>query len=127
IHLEEETVDYSSPTLLRSLPQVLVKNLSPHHTYVLMLLERTANVHGDVGRRDHLHLGDPPVDDRQVEFSDHAERDRAAAGLAVVHLALDEDRLDASLSESLGGGSSCRASADDGDAEAAVGELGTGS
>ena len=129
VHLKEETVDNGGSTLLGSLPQVLVKNLSPHHTYILMLLKRTADVHGDVRRRNHLHLRDSPVDDvqRQVEFADHAERYRAAARLAVVHLSLDEDRLDASLSESFGGGSSRRTSADDGDAEFTVSEVRRGS
>jgi hypothetical protein len=50
--------------------------------------ERPADVDGDVGRLNHLHVPHLPVHEvqRQVELRHHAQRDGAAAQLAVVHL-----------------------------------------
>merc|ERR1719188_2065244 len=101
IHAHEEAVDNSGTVLRRRVPQVAVKHLAPNHADVLVVLQGLANLYLLVRGRDHGHLAHPPVDQlrRQAELSHHAERDRAAAGLAVVELPLDQVRLHAALRE----------------------------
>ncbi|KAM2452487.1 hypothetical protein ACFX1W_009806 [Malus domestica] len=86
----------------RPVLKVLVQHLPPHYPNVLVRLQGLPDVHCHVRRRYHLHLGDAAVDDAQqdVELAHHAERDDTAAGLAVVHFSLDEERLDATLGKS---------------------------
>lgn len=93
-----------SVACLRPAPQEVVEDLAAAHADVLGLAERLPHVDGPVGGADHLHLGHLAVHDLhwQVELLDHAQRDGAAAGLAVVHLAFNDKRLDASLGQRLG-------------------------
>lgn len=111
-----------------SISQVSIKNLPPHHSDVLMRLQRPPNVDGHIRRRDHLHLRHSPIDDvkRQVELTHHAKRNCAAAWLGVIELPFEKERLDTSLSESLCGGSSSRSTADDSHSEVPVADLGAG-
>ncbi|GER49967.1 smr (Small MutS Related) domain-containing protein [Striga asiatica] len=124
VHLEEEAVDDGGASCAGAVAEVGVEDLAADHPDVLVGLEGAADVDGYVGRRDHLHLGDPPVDDvqREVELADHAEGNGAAAGLAVVHLALDQKRLHAALGKGLRCCAAGGAAANHGDSEVSAGD-----
>lgn len=128
VEVEEEAIDDLGAGFGGAVAEVGVEDLAADHADVLVGLEGAADVDGDVGGGDHLHLGDSPVDqvEGEAEFFHHAEGDRAAAGLAVVELALDEDRLHATLGEGLGGGAASRPSSHHRHAEWASREAGAG-
>ena len=120
VHTEEKPVDHSRTALAGALTEIIVEDFAPEHADVLVGLQGLADVNGHVGRGDHLHLADAAVDDigREFELAHHAQGDGAAAGLAVVHLALEEDCFYAALGESLGRAAARRPTAHDGDSEA---------
>mmetsp|Transcript_47301 Transcript_47301/g.146472 ORF Transcript_47301/g.146472 Transcript_47301/m.146472 type:complete len:510 (+) Transcript_47301:401-1930(+) len=125
-HAQEQAVDDRSAVLGSAVPQEGVQDLAPEHADELVVLERLADLHLLVRGRDHGHLADPAVHDvwRKVELLDHAERDGAAAGLAVVQLALDEEGLDARARQGVGAGGAAGAAPDDRHAELpALGQL----
>ena len=82
---------------------------------VVVVAERIqTNVHLAVGGGDHLHVADLAVDDlvRQVEFFDHAERNRSSTWLGVIQLAFKQPGLNSSFGEHLGCTGSTRTTAD---------------
>ena len=122
VELHEEAVDEVGAEGLGALAEEVIHDLTTAHTDVLLVVEGLADVDGAVGGGDHLHLGNLAVDDLfgEVKLANHAEGDGTTAGLAVVHLTLDEEGLAATLGEGLRGAGARGATADDGDAELAA-------
>mmetsp|Transcript_140129 Transcript_140129/g.198604 ORF Transcript_140129/g.198604 Transcript_140129/m.198604 type:complete len:287 (-) Transcript_140129:159-1019(-) len=112
-HAHEETVDQRGTVLLGPLSEEVIKNLAADHPDELVVLERLTDLDFLVGRRDHGHLSDLTIHNvlGKAELVDHAERDRAAARLAVVHLPLDQVGLDSLLGQSICSTGTCRPSA----------------
>mmetsp|Transcript_8947 Transcript_8947/g.37885 ORF Transcript_8947/g.37885 Transcript_8947/m.37885 type:complete len:469 (+) Transcript_8947:245-1651(+) len=122
LELHEQPVHKVGAEALRALAQEVIHHLAAAHADVLLVVQSLADVHRAVGRGDHLHLRNLAVDDLlgEVKLANHAQGDGTAAGLAVVHLALDQERLAAALRERLRGARARGAAADDGDAELAA-------
>mmetsp|Transcript_33863 Transcript_33863/g.106495 ORF Transcript_33863/g.106495 Transcript_33863/m.106495 type:complete len:399 (+) Transcript_33863:23-1219(+) len=123
LDLLDEAGDGLRAQLHRPVAQVGVQHLAPRHADVLVLLERAADVNLAARGRDHLHLAHAPVDDLggERELVHHAQRDRAAARLAVVHLALEQSAINVRrLGKDLCSAGARRAAADDRDAERAA-------
>mmetsp|Transcript_16027 Transcript_16027/g.52205 ORF Transcript_16027/g.52205 Transcript_16027/m.52205 type:complete len:524 (+) Transcript_16027:104-1675(+) len=122
LNLLHKAVDRGGAELNSAVAKVLVHDLTAEHADVLILLEGAAHVNLAARGRDHLHLSHAPIDDvrRQTKLLDHAQRDGAAARLAVVHLALEHGALDVrGLRKDLGGTRARWATADDGYADRA--------
>ena len=126
VHLKEETVDDGGSGGGSALPQIGIEDFAANHSDVLVGLQRLADVDGDIRGRDHLHLGDTPVDDvqRKIELSDHAQRYGAATRLAVVELPLYQERLDAALGQCLSSRPSGGTTSDDSDSKIPASDLG---
>mmetsp|Transcript_67538 Transcript_67538/g.147132 ORF Transcript_67538/g.147132 Transcript_67538/m.147132 type:complete len:485 (-) Transcript_67538:263-1717(-) len=102
-HGHEESVNDLCAILSCPLPQVGVQDLAANHANVLIVCQCLSDLNLLVGRGDHGHLPDAPVDQLRgkVKLPNHAEGNGATARLAVVQLALDEIGLDPCTSKSV--------------------------
>mmetsp|Transcript_8532 Transcript_8532/g.25635 ORF Transcript_8532/g.25635 Transcript_8532/m.25635 type:complete len:295 (-) Transcript_8532:30-914(-) len=105
LNVSHEPVDGHRTALDGAIAEEAIQNLSPRHADVLVGLQSLANVGRPVGRRDHLHPPHPSVDDLRGEFKlfHHAQRNGPTARLGVVHLSLDDERLNAAPGKSFRG------------------------
>ena len=113
----DEAVDGLGSVLDGAVAEVLVHDLTAAHADVLVGLEGVTDVDLDAGGGDEVHLADLAVDDSlgDVELADHAKGDGTAAGLGVVHLALEHDGVDVLLlGEDLGGAGTGGSATNDG-------------
>mmetsp|Transcript_21165 Transcript_21165/g.36347 ORF Transcript_21165/g.36347 Transcript_21165/m.36347 type:complete len:224 (-) Transcript_21165:40-711(-) len=115
LHVKHESIDELGAVLFCAFPEKIIKNLATKHSNVFEWLQSTADIHFAIRGRDHLHFCDLPVNDgfRQIEFGNHAQRDGAAARLAVVHFTLEEEGFNSVLGKSFSGTGASRAASND--------------
>lgn len=98
LEIRDEAGDYARAGGLGAGPEEGVKDLPPDHCDELAWMEGFTEVHGEVRRRDDPHLGDMAVDEPEwdLELVEHAEGDRAPAGLGSSRVSFEEEGLDPS-------------------------------
>mmetsp|Transcript_3157 Transcript_3157/g.5860 ORF Transcript_3157/g.5860 Transcript_3157/m.5860 type:complete len:210 (+) Transcript_3157:1216-1845(+) len=95
----------------------LVHNLTTAHANVFIGLEGITNVDLNIGGRDEFHSAHLTIHSglRNVELPNHTKRNRTSTWLSIIHLPLEQDRVNILLlRKDLSSASSRRSSAHDG-------------
>mmetsp|Transcript_16662 Transcript_16662/g.33604 ORF Transcript_16662/g.33604 Transcript_16662/m.33604 type:complete len:315 (+) Transcript_16662:593-1537(+) len=118
VNAGDQSVDGDGTVSDGAVTKESVQDLATGHTNVLVGFQSRTNGDFDTGGGDEIHLADLTVDlvFRNVELSDHAERNGTTTRLGVVHLAFEENGVNSLfLGKDLGSAGTGRSPTDDGD------------